>query len=53
MFKHEKDVIEEEGRTKIIERDIVEDADGNVIKSKTKVTEIEDGEDAVEVREKQ
>lgn len=42
MFKHEKDVIEEEGKVKVIEKTVVEDAEGNVIKSETKVTEIED-----------
>lgn len=38
VIKHEKDVIQEDGKTKIVEKDIVEDADGNVIRSETKIT---------------
>ena len=40
VHKHETDVIEIEGKTTIIEKDIVEDEDHNVIHRETKVTQI-------------
>lgn len=37
-IKNQKDVIEEEGKTKIIEKQTIEDTEGNIIRSQTKIT---------------
>lgn len=41
MYRHETDIIEHEnGKTIVIEKSIVKDKDGNVIKSETDMFEI-------------